>query len=85
VEVIDLRIMVLWSIGFIANRHRIRPTKSACVRYWYSVQTLYDIFDSLGRYNYFAKVITNGHMKVKYFGLEITEATCSRNTYANYE
>jgi len=25
VEVIDLRIMVLWSIGFIANRHRIPP------------------------------------------------------------
>jgi len=24
-EVIDLRIMVLWSIGFIANRHRIPP------------------------------------------------------------
>jgi len=23
--VIDLRIMVLWSIGFIANRHRIPP------------------------------------------------------------
>jgi len=25
VEVIDLRIMVLWSIGFIANRHCIPP------------------------------------------------------------
>ena len=25
VEVIDLRIMVLWSTGFIANRHRIPP------------------------------------------------------------
>ena len=26
--------MVLWSIRCIANRHRIPPTKSACVRYW---------------------------------------------------
>jgi len=32
-KVIDLRNMVLWSIGFIANRYRIPPTKLACVRY----------------------------------------------------
>jgi len=32
-KVIDLRNMVLWSIGFIANRHRIPPTKFACLRY----------------------------------------------------
>jgi len=33
-KVIDVRNMVLWSIVFIANRNRIPPTKSACVRYW---------------------------------------------------
>ena len=33
-KVIDLRIMVLWSVGFIANWLRIPPTKLACVRYW---------------------------------------------------
>jgi len=33
-KVIDLHNMVLWSIGFIANRYRIPPTKLACVRYW---------------------------------------------------
>ena len=33
-KVIDLRNMVLWSIGFIANRYRMPPTKLACVRYW---------------------------------------------------
>jgi len=36
-KVIDLHSMVLWSIGFIANRHCIPPTKSACVRYcWFA-------------------------------------------------
>ena len=32
-KVIGLRNMVLWNIGFIANRYRIPPTKLACVRY----------------------------------------------------
>jgi len=32
-KVIDLRITVLWSIGFIANWRRIPPTKLTCVRY----------------------------------------------------
>jgi len=39
--VIDLRNMALWSIGFIANRYRIPPTKLACVRYcWQPVLIL---------------------------------------------
>jgi len=33
-KVIDLRNMVLWSIGLIANQYRIPPTKLACVRFW---------------------------------------------------
>jgi len=37
VKVIDLCIMVLWSIGFIANRHPIPPTKLACVRYCHDI------------------------------------------------
>jgi len=32
--VIDLRNMVLWSIGFIANRYRVPPTKLSCIRCW---------------------------------------------------
>jgi len=36
----DLRNIVLWSIGFIANRCCIPPTKLACVRYWLRVLLL---------------------------------------------
>ena len=42
------------------------------------------MYISLSRYNFVAKVINNMEVKNS-FGLEITDVTCPRKTYANYE
>ena len=48
---------------------------------WYSAQNLYDMYVSLCRYHFVAKVTNNGHMEVRNtFGPEITDVMCLRKT-----